>query len=129
MLSEEVVRTMFKPLETGDVPTFFDCFSDNVTVVMSGKHNPIYGRYESKSELMALFEQVNAKMAAPFLHKVDSVFIAEPWFVVEIAQNSETKGGKEYHMELCLICRYENGKIVEIRYYVDSHLLQKVLDE
>lgn len=51
------------------------------------------------------------------------------WAVVEIFGKSEMKNGKPYDQELCWVCRYEDGKLVEARVYLDSALIKRLEDE
>jgi uncharacterized protein len=47
--------------------------------------------------------------------------------VIEARGDMTTKTGVRYDNEYCLIYRLENGKIVEIREYLDSALCEAVL--
>jgi uncharacterized protein len=47
--------------------------------------------------------------------------------VVESVGKMQTKAGVPYNNEYCLIYRFRDGKIVEIREYCGSALIEKVL--
>ena len=55
-------------------------------------------------------------------------FIAEGDFVVvEAKGDNVTKAGVRYDNHYCMIWRIENGRIEEIREYLDSALFERVL--
>jgi ketosteroid isomerase-like protein len=49
--------------------------------------------------------------------------------IVEMESLSTALNGKLFNNTYCWITRFENGIIVEVRAYVDSALVQKVMDE
>ena len=129
MLTEALIRTIFAPWEAGDSAPFFAALPDNVSFIILGKHNPLFGKYDSKAEVLNLFGRFASKLAAPLVGKVTNVLVAGNSFVVEMAATSVTTAGTDYEMDLCWICRYENGKIVEVKFYMDSALMKKVFEE
>jgi len=48
---------------------------------------------------------------------------------VELKANGTAKNGYPFKNEYCWVCRFEGEKIVEVRAYLDSALVNKVLEE
>jgi uncharacterized protein len=129
MLTEEYVRESFAPLETGKA-SFLAYLSENITWTLTGKLTPLSGTYTSKPEVITkILGPVSARMATPLAFKVTSVLVAGDWGIVEFTGSGTTKGGNEYIQDLCWICRYQGGFIVEVREYLDSALLKALFDE
>jgi ketosteroid isomerase-like protein len=75
----------------------------------------------SKAEVAEnIFGKIIPKMATPMKAKVSSVLIAGDWAIVELKGDGTSKGGMKYDQEVCWICRYDEGKIVEARIYMDT---------
>lgn len=56
-------------------------------------------------------------------------FIAEDDYVaVECRGRVSLHSGKPYNNTYCYICRFENGKIKELTEYMDTQLVEEVLD-
>ena len=61
--------------------------------------------------------------------KIMSVLVSGHWAVVEFTANGITKKGSVYAQELCWICRYDGEMIVEVREYLDSAQVKRLIDE
>jgi ketosteroid isomerase-like protein len=48
--------------------------------------------------------------------------------IVEANGTAVTKAGKDYNNRYCFIIRMEDGKMVEVREYLDTALAQEVID-
>jgi uncharacterized protein len=129
MVSEDIVRKTFAPLVTNE-GSFLDHIADNVSWTLTGRDDPLGGNCTSKAE-------VAAKIFAPIYQKIDgvlkaeivSVLISGDWAIVEFTASGTTKKGNEYFQELCWVCRYEGDMIVQVREYLDSAQIKRVLEE
>ena len=129
-LTEEYVHAEFAHFENANGPAFLENVADNVSWTAKGSANPLRGHYTSKAEVAKnIFGRMIPKMATPMRAKVTSVLISGDWAIVELKGEGTSKGGNSYDQELCWICRYEKGKIVEARVYLDSALVKAILEE
>ena len=129
-LTEEYVRAEFAHFENANGPAFLENVADNVSWRAMGSANPLGGHYTSKAEVAKnIFGRIIPKMATPMRATVSSVLIAGDWAIVELKGDGTSKRGMKYDQEVCWICRYEDGKIVEARIYMDTALVKAILDE
>ena len=129
MVSEEVVRKTFAPLITNE-GSFLSHLADNVSWTLTGHDDPLAGHYSSKTDVAAkVFAPIYQKIAGPLAAKIVSLLISGDWAIVEFTARGETKGGNVYAQELCWICRYEGEMIVEVREYLDSAQVKRILEE
>jgi hypothetical protein len=128
-IRKEDVTALFASLESGDADRFFSHVADNVTWTVMGTH-PLAGTYHDKRTFIAhTFHRLNAVLKEGVLLKVTGILVCRNTAAVELAALSTAKNGAPFSNRYCWICRFENGIIVEVRAYLDSALVQKLLDE
>ena len=128
-VSPDEVRRLFKALESGDGAAFFAEVADDVDWTVEGTH-PLAGRYHSKAEFQ---QHTFAKLAKVLpggaqLH-VTGVITSGDWAVVELKSMATAKNGLRFDNRYCWLIRFAGGKIVEVRAYLDSALVQRLFDE
>jgi len=131
MLTEQYVRDAFAPFEAANGQLFMQTLSDNVSWTATGSENPLRGHWTSKADVVKnVFAPLTAKLDGPMKSKVRNVLISGLWATVEMtAVGAIAKSnGKPYDQELCLLCRFEGGMIVEVRAYIDSALVKAILE-
>jgi uncharacterized protein len=125
----EQVRAIFSGLESGDGSAFFDHVAEDVDWTVQGTH-PLAGRYRSKTEFR---EHTLAKLAKVLPQglrlRVLNVLISGDWAAVELQSLAIAKNGLRFDNRYCWVTRFADGKIVEVRAYLDSALVQRLLDE
>jgi uncharacterized protein len=128
MLTPEYVQSLFAPF---DPQTFFENHvADNVSWYIIGQDSPTSGHYTSKADVITkTFGRVVACLVPPIERNIKSVFVSGDWAYVEHTAHAKTKKGDEYFQEYCSVCRFEEGKIVEVRMYLDTALVKKVVEE
>jgi uncharacterized protein len=128
-VSPQEVRSLFRGLESGDGAAFFAHVADDVDWTVEGTH-PLAGRYRSKAEFQ---QHTFAKLAKVLpsgtqLH-VTSLVTSGDWAVVELQSMATAKNGMRFDNRYCWVCRFDGGKIVEVRAYLDSALVQRLFDD
>jgi uncharacterized protein len=130
MVTAEYVKKVFTALANGDATTFFDNVADNVSWRVTGTDNPLSGQYNSISDFVPkTFQRLGKCMKGKLSLKLVNVIVDGDMAVVELKADATTKNGNPFNNEYCWVCRFENEKIVEVRAYLDSALVKKVLDE
>ena len=129
MLTESIVQQAFAPLVSGE-GSFLNYVADDVRWTLTGIDDPLVGTYTSKADLAnKVFAPLYAKVDGALAAKIVSVLISADWAVVEFTAEGKTKGGGIYNQELCWVCRFEGDKIVQVREYLDSAQVKRVLEE
>jgi len=123
------IREIFKNLESGDGAAFFAHVAEDVDWIVEGTH-PLAGHYRSKSDFLAHTFQKLAKVLpqGTQLH-VTNVLVSGDWAIVELASLATAKNGLRFDNKYCWVIRFADGKIVEVRAYLDSAMVQRLFDE
>jgi uncharacterized protein len=130
MVSAEYVKSIFTALANGDAPTFFNNVAENVQWRVTGTDNPLSGDYTSKSQFVpATFQRLSKLMDGPMKLEVVNVMVDGDMAAVELKANATAKNGSRFANEYCWVCRFEGDKIVQVRAYLDSALVKRLLEE
>ena len=128
-ITETSVRLLFASLESGKSDLFFSHVSDSVHWTVMGTH-PLAGTYTGKQDFTDhTFRRLDRVLKDGVRLRVTSVLVSGSTAVVELVAISTANNGLPFHNQYCWICRFEEGKIVEVRAYLDSALVQKIIDE
>jgi hypothetical protein len=128
-ITADRVREIFKGLESGDGSAFFDHVADNVDWIVEGTH-PLAGHYLSKK---AFIDGTFAKLAKVLPQGtelyVEHILVSGDWTVVELHSLATAKNGFRFDNRYCWVCRFSDGKIVQVRAYLDSALVARLFQE
>ncbi len=129
MVSKDYVEKLFDYLKTGENDKFFVNVTNDVYWTVMGTH-PLAGTYRTKNEFINhTFKRLNKVLHEGVILKVNNIIVKDDTAVVEMESLSTALDGKPFNNTYCWIVRFENEMIVEVRAYVDSALVQTVLDE
>ena len=128
-VSPEEVRKLFRGLENGDGAAFFAHVADDVDWTVEGTH-PLAGHYHSKTEFQQhTFAKLHKVLPGGAQLHVTSLITSGDWAVVELQSMAVAKNGLRFDNRYCWVVRFAGGKIVEVRAYLDSALVQRLFDE
>ncbi|RFU29086.1 hypothetical protein B7463_g7217, partial [Scytalidium lignicola] len=133
-LTKSEVEAIVRTLEHGDGTHFWSRVSPDVNWTIMG-NSPAAGTYNSLAELSANTLQKLSKVldGQPLKFKVRSLIIGGEngeWSTLEIQAHGRTKNGKEFDHEYVLVMKWsEEGKVVLVRDYLDSALLNRIFEE
>jgi ketosteroid isomerase-like protein len=123
------VRDVFRNLETSNENAFFTHVADNVDWIVEGTH-PLAGHYHSKADFLAnTFEKLAKVLPHGAQLHVEHALVSGEWAVVELHSLATAKNGLRFDNWYCWVCRFEGGKIVEVRAYLDSALVARLFQE
>lgn len=130
MLTQQFVNSLFKNLETNNSEIFFEHVLDNVHWTVMGTH-PLAGVYHSKQDFLnATFLRLNKILNEGVVLKVKHVYVDGMTAIVEMQSLSSAKNGKPFNNVYCWVVDFNaDKKITMVRAYVDSALVQQVIDE
>jgi len=127
--SAEQVGDLFASLETGDADAFFARVADEVSWTVMGTH-PLAGKYRSKADFRAAtFARLNRVLREGVLLRVTHILVQGEWAVVELEALSTALNGEPFANRYCWVCRFQDETIVEVRAYLDSALVARVIGE
>src|SRR5580704_12223572 len=123
------VLDIFKNLEAGDGSGFFTHVADDVDWIVEGTH-PLAGHYHSKAEFLAhTFKKLDKVLPLGALLHVENALTSGDWAVVELHSLATATNGLRFDNRYCWLCRFSDGKIVEVRAYLDSALVARLFEE
>lgn len=129
MITVAKVENLFKNLETGKNDLFFKHVADDVSWTVMGTH-PLAGTYHTKDDFIShTFQRLNKILKEGVVLKVKNIIIHDDTAVVEMESISTALNETPFNNTYCWVVRFESDVIVEVRAYVDSALVQKVIDE
>ena len=130
-LTKQFVEKLFKNLENGHQEEFFSQVSPNVLWEVMGTH-PLAGVYHGKQEFLDhTFVRLKKLLKGGPVLKVSNILIAEdtPIVIVEMVQLSYSINGRPFNNTYCWLVKFENEVIVHVRAYLDSALVQALVNE
>jgi ketosteroid isomerase-like protein len=128
-INADTVRRIFAHLESGSGDQFFQHVSDDVDWTVEGTH-PLAGHYTSKQDFVAhTFARLNKILPGGTQLHVQNVLTDGDWAAVELRSHATARNGMRFDNRYCWVIRFEGETIAEVRAYLDSALVQKVIDE
>src|SRR5271155_4500965 len=120
------VLDLFKHLENGDGAAFFTNVAEDVDWTVQG-HHPLAGHYKGKADFLAhTFKKLETVLPQGAQLHVTNALVSGEWAVVELASHAIAKNGLKFDNKYCWVTRFAGDKIVEVRAYLDSALVQRL---
>ena len=124
-----LITKAFDGLRNGDPSDFMPLFDENIEWRVMGssawsKHAKGLANVERD-----LVGPLFARFAGPYLN-IPELILADGDHVVVLAKgDAETVEGKRYDNDYCFVFRMKDGRIVEVREYMDTILADAALGE
>ncbi|HYE42480.1 MAG TPA: nuclear transport factor 2 family protein [Caulobacteraceae bacterium] len=126
--NRQVIERIFEGLARGDSSAFRDSLADDVVWRVPGE-GVWSGVYAGRESLMKdLLRPVFAQFADTYLNTAENIIVEGDRAVVECRGSVTTKAGRPYNNNYCWVCRFRDGKLVEIVEYMDTALAADVLE-
>jgi uncharacterized protein len=123
------VKSLFANLENGKSGAFFEHVADDVHWTVMG-HHPLAGIYHTKADFLAhTFARLDKILKEGVVLRVTNILVDGDTAVVEMESLSTALNGKPSDNRYCWIVHFSEGTIVKIRAYLDSALVQRLIDE
>ena len=121
------VRSLFANLENGRQDAFFEHVAEDVSWTVMGTH-PLAGTYHTKADFVAhTFARLNKLLKEGVVLRVTGLLVDGDTAAVELESLSTALNGKPFDNRYCWVARFSDGTIVEVRAYLDSALVQRVV--
>jgi uncharacterized protein len=128
-LQPSYVESLFANLENGKSGAFFEHVADDVNWTVMGSH-PLAGTYHTKADFLAhTFARLDKILKEGVVLRVTNIMVDGDSAAVEMESLSTALNGKAFDNRYCWIARFSDGTIVEVRAYLDSALVQRLIDE
>ena len=124
--NKQLVRDAYDSVSNGNLDGFMDRLADDVRWTFFGRHR--FARtFEGKQDIVEnLFEPLAGELVDGLRLSLNN-FVAEgDTVVVEAVGDSQTKQGGTYNNIYCYVVTVRDGKITEMREYLDTELVSDV---
>ncbi|HTV92381.1 MAG TPA: nuclear transport factor 2 family protein [Verrucomicrobiae bacterium] len=126
--NKRIMQSVFEALEAGDGKPFVDSMSDDISWTISGT-TPWSRTYSGKAVVQReLLRPVFAQFADLFTNRATRFIAEDDYVVVESRGRATTKSGNTYNNTYCYVCRFASGRMVEVTEYLDTALVERVLE-
>lgn len=126
--NKSLLRNAFDRMAAGDGRGFVDLMADDFVWIMEGT-TPWSGRFEGKAVVRdRVLRPLFAQFATPYVNRAERMIAEGDDVVVLCRGDVVTNAGKRYDNSYCYVIRMQDGKMVELREYFDSALVERVLD-
>ncbi len=123
------VKSLFAHLENGKSGAFFEHVADDVNWTVMGTH-PLAGTYHTKADFLAhTFARLDKILKEGVVLRVTNILVDGDSAAVEMESLSTALNGKPFDNRYCWIVHFSDRTIVEVRAYLDSALVQRLIDE
>ena len=128
-LQPSYVESLFANLENGKSDAFFEHVADDVNWTVMGTH-PLAGTYHTKVDFLShTFARLNKILKEGVVLRVTNIMVDGDSAAVEMESLSTALNGKAFDNRYCWIVRFSEGTIVKVRAYLDSALVQRLIEE
>ena len=120
-----VVDVMAALAEGNDQP-FLDAMHDDMKWTWMGS-GALSRTFAGKASVLnELWKSVKTDIVPPYRVRATLILSEGEYVVVEGVGNNKTPGGKEYNNRYCWVMKIFEGKIVELKEYMDTDLVRRV---
>lgn len=128
--NERLVQAAFEAMAEADPRPFIDLFDDDMVWIVTGQHR-FSRRFEGKESINRdLAGPLFALFATPYRNRAERIIADDDGNVAVLAKGEvRTTSGHDYNNDYCLVLSMRDGKIVELREYMDSSLAERALAE
>lgn len=121
---QRIIEVMTALAEGNDQP-FLDAMHRDIRWIWMGSGD-LSRTFDGKEAVLnELWQSVKTDIAQPFRVKANLILAEGAYVVVEGQGHNKTPSGKEYNNRYCWIMKMVEGKIVELREYMDTDLVRR----
>jgi uncharacterized protein len=125
--NKQILQTAFAALEIGNGKPFVDAMADDFTWTIMGT-TPWSRTYSGKLTVRReLLDPLFAQFADRYTNTALRFIAEDDYVVVECRGHVTTRLGQPYNNAYCYVCRFSNGRMVELTEYLDTALVERVL--
>ena len=124
--NKKLVADAWQAVSDGDVDSFLNALADDVSWTFFGTHR-FAGTFSGKQSLLAdLFGPLHDVLDGGIKVKINTITAEEDRVIIEVKGEAKSKSGEPYNNDYCIVVTCRDGKISEVREYLDSELVTTV---
>ena len=118
--NKQLLKDIFDALGKGDRTLFVNALHDDLVMQVMGSSSWSQTVHGKRKFLEDFFGHVASRLSARSPNTPIHYLADEDWVVVEAKGNMVAIDGRTYNNDYCLHYRIANGKIVEMKEYMDT---------
>ncbi len=125
--NRRVMTHVMNAFADGDARPFIDAMDESFTWVMPG--SKMAGRWEGKSRVLeGLLRPLVAQFETTYKNRPRRIFADGACVIVECKGDVTTKTGHRYANDYCWVIAMKDGKMTELKEYMDTALVNDALE-
>ena len=125
--NKQLMKDVFEQMAAGNGQPFMDALADDVRWTAIGT-SPWSRTYEGKQTIVAeLMRPLFSQFADRYRARATRVVAEDDVVVVEARGQVQTKSGEPYNQTYCYVFRMADGRVQELTEYLDTDLVNRVL--
>ena len=122
--NKQAVVNAYAAMAAGNPAPYLDLLSDDVCITMFGDHR--FARtFKGRTDIYDnLFGPIREVLDGTIRMNVTNALAENDTVIVEARGEARTKDGRAYKNTYCFVFRFESGKIIESREYLDTQLVK-----
>jgi ketosteroid isomerase-like protein len=127
--NKKLMQGIFTALSKGDDSLFLEAMADDMQWIWMGSGQWSKTFNGKKEVLGGLWRAVRETLKAPYKVIAENFIADGNYVVVEATGQNSTPDGKTYSNKYCWVCQIVDGKIAELKEYMDTDLVTKTFTE
>jgi ketosteroid isomerase-like protein len=122
--NKQAIVNAYAAMAAGNPAPYLDLLSDDVCITMFGDHR--FARtFKGRTDIYDnLFGPIREVLDGTIRMNVTNALAENDTVIVEARGEARTKDGRAYKNTYCFVFRFESGKIIESREYLDTQLVK-----
>lgn len=126
--NRQLVAAAMAALADGDGGAFVALMADDFNWILEGS-TAWSGTYRGKNAVRSqLLAPLFAQFASPYRNRSERILCDGDHVVVLCRGDVETHSGRRYDNSYCYVIRMRDGKMIELREYLDTALVEAALE-
>ena len=127
--NKQLMQHVFDELAAGNGQPFMDALADDVRWTAIGT-SPWSRTYEGKATVVAeLMRPLFSQFADQYRAQATRIVAEDDIVVIEARGEVTTKSGRPYNQTYCYVMRLADGRVQELTEYLDTDLVNQVLQD
>ena len=122
--NKKIAINFFKALSSGS-ETYLDFYNDDSIIWTAG--NNAIGGTRTKKEIIDFAQGILAAFPTGITFNITGITAENERVAVEVKGEAIHASGKPYNNEYHFLLRIKNGRIIELKEYMDTQLAAKIL--
>ena len=122
--NKKIAKKFFEALSTGS-DKYLDFYTDD-SVIWTAGDNAIGGT-RTKKEIINFAQNILAAFPSGITFKITGMTAEEEKVAVEVSGEAIHASGQTYNNQYHFLLRIQDGKIIELKEYMDTQLAAKIL--